>query len=307
MRRKSKRSRQRNTTAWLVAAGMAVLGLALAGWWLAAGGAAGNAGAEPISRLSTRDFHSLAFSPSDPDTIFFGHHGGLLVSRNGGRDWAPTALQNADAMALAAPPADSQILYAAGHDVFFKSIDGGASWQPVATNLPGTDIHGFAADPENANVVFAHVLGHGIFGSQDGGSTWTLLSADVPSSTFNLAVGENAQTLFGAAGQAGLLRSSDGGSTWASVASLPGAGAPEAGAIAVVYDRSSGKLLVTTLGAGAGLYSSMDGGATWQPLGLNGTFLAVAINPNDPDHLIAVDEQGRVYASHDGGLTWPEQ
>ena len=304
MSRRSKRARQANTAMWLIAGGLVVLGLALAGWWLAGRGAATNANSQPISRLSTADIHSLAFSLTDPNTVFFGHHGGLLVSRNGGRDWAPTALQNADAMALAVPAADPQIMYAAGHNVFFKSTDGGASWQPVSTDLSSTDIHGFAADPDDANRVYAHVVGHGIYGSQDGGSTWTRLSADVPPSTFNLVVGEDAQILFAAAGQAGLLRSADGGSTWDPVPSLPGAGVPEAGAIAVVHDRRSGALLVATLGAGAGLYVSGDGGATWQSLGLNGTFLAVAINPNQPDHIVAVDEQGRVFASLDGGQTW---
>lgn len=306
MGRRRKRARQRNTTRRLIAGGLAVLGLVLAGWWLAGRGAGTNPNARPISRLSTGDFHSLVFSPSDPNTVFFGHHGGLLVSRNGGRDWAPTALQNADAMALAAPAANPQVMYAAGHGVLVKSTDGGASWQPVVTGLPGTDIHGFAADPDDANRVYAHVVGQGLYGSQDGGNTWSQLSAAVPPSTFNLAVGANAQTLFVAAGQAGLLRTVDGGAAWEPVTSLPGTGTPDGGALTVVHDRGSGKLLVSTVGADAGLYLSGDGGATWQPLGLNGTFVAVAINPNDPNGLIAVDDQGRVYASPDGGLTWPD-
>lgn len=305
MSRKRKPTPQRQAVPRLMAGGVILLIAALGAWWMAARGASGETTTQPISHLSTRDFHALAFSPSDPNTVFFGHHGGLLVSRDGGRTWAPTTLQNADAMALALPLADAQVMYAAGHDVFFKSTDAGTTWQPVAANLPGTDIHGFAADPDDANSVYAYIVGYGIFGSRDGGSTWTLLSAGVPPSTFNLAVGPSAQSLFAAAGQSGLLRSLDGGTTWSPVASLPGAGAPAAGAIAVVYDRNSGKLVVSTLGAGAGLYGSSDAGATWTSLGLNGTFLAVAIDSRDPSHLITVDERGRVYTSRDGGETWP--
>ena len=33
--------------------------------------------------------------------------------------------------------------------------------------------------------------------------------------------------------------------------------------------------------------------------------LAVAVSPLEPNHLIAVDEKGQVYASRDGGRTWP--
>lgn len=32
--------------------------------------------------------------------------------------------------------------------------------------------------------------------------------------------------------------------------------------------------------------------------------MAVASSPADPNRLVAVDDQGWVYASHDGGATW---
>lgn len=261
-----------------------------------------NSDVRTISHLSTRDFHSLAFSLTEPETVFFGHHEGLLVSHNGGKDWSHTTLSNADAMALAIPLSDPQIMYAAGHDVFFKSIDAGQTWESVRTNLPGTDIHGFTVDPENPSHVYAHIVGFGIFGSQDGGSTWTLLSDAVPSSTFNLAIGKDSQTLYAAAGEAGLLRSSDGGQTWARVSEVP-----DDGAIAVVYSPASGRLYVSTLGNEAGLYVSDDNGQSWKSAGLNGTLLAVAVSPLDPNHIIVVNDQGEVFASRDGGLSWSDK
>lgn len=254
----------------------------------------------PISQLETNDFHSLAFSPTDPETIFFGHHGGLMVSQNGGEDWDTTSLTQADAMALALPASDPEIMYAAGHDVFLKSVNGGSTWETVSTNLPGSDIHGFAADPGNADHLFAHVVGYGIFGSIDGGSTWSLVSDSAPPSTFNVSVGENSEAVYAAAGDAGLWQSRDGGQSWVKVDSLPADGA-----IAVTHDLARGKLYVTTLGSGAGPYVSSDDGKTWNPLGLRGVFLALAVSPLDPDHIIAVNDAGEVYASRDGGLTWP--
>ena len=255
-----------------------------------------------ISRLTTADFHSLAFSLTEPETVFFGHHQGLLVSHNGGKDWEPTTLKNADAMALALPASDPQIMYAAGHEVFFKSTDGGKSWKSVATNLPGLDIHGFTVDPENANLIYAHVVGFGIFGSQDGGRGWTLLSVSAPPLTYNLAVGENSKTLYAAAGDAGLWQSRDGGHTW-----NPVQNAPDKGAIAVTYVPANGRFYVSTLGDSQGLYVSDDNGQSWKSVGLSGLFLAIAVSPLDPDHILTINSHGEVFASRDGGLTWSDK
>ena len=261
-----------------------------------------NSSARSISRLTTTDFHSLAFSPTEPETIYFGHHYGLLVSHNGGKNWEPTTLENADAMSLALPSSDPHIMYAAGHNVFFKSTDSGKTWESVSTNLPGLDIHGFTVSSENANQVYAHVVGFGIFGSQDGGSTWTLLSANAPPSTYNLAIGENSETLYAAATQAGLWQSQDGGRTWTVVQNVP-----DNGAVAVAYVPSNGRFYISTAGNSAGLYVSDDNGQSWKSLGLNGTFLAIAISLLDTDHIITVNDQGEVYASRDGGVSWSDK
>jgi photosystem II stability/assembly factor-like uncharacterized protein len=299
-RREMARIKRQQHSRQLITGGIVLVAVAALAVLFFTGRTSEGASARAISRLTTSDFHSLAFSPIEPETIFFGHHGGLLVSFNGGRDWKPTTFTDADAMALAIPSSDPQIMYAAGHDVFFKSTDTGKTWESVETDLPGTDIHGFSVDPENANHVYAHVVGFGIFDSEDGGSHWTSLSDKVPSSTFNLAAGENSQTLYAAAGEAGLLQSTDGGNTWNKVS-----GAPDTGVIAVTFVPANNRLYVTTPGSAAGLYYSDDGGQTWNRSGLTGTLLAVTVSPLDPNHLVAVNERGEVFASRDGGLTWP--
>ena len=64
---------------------------------------------------------------------------------------------------------------------------------------------------------------------------------------------------------------------------------------------------MTTIGDLAGLYVSDDNGQDWKPLGLNGTFLAIAISSLDPNHIVAINDQGEVFASRDGGLTWSDK
>lgn len=302
MSRKNKQqARQRNLALGLIIGGIALVAIATA--WALVSSSSSSDGPRAISRLTAADFHSLAFSPTEPDTIFFGHHYGLMISRDGGRNWEPSSLQNADAMALAAPPAAPQIMYAAGHNVFFKSTDGGATWQAVATDLPGLDIHGFAADPQNADLVFAHVVGFvGLFRSQDGGATWTALPAPMPAATFNLITGATAQILYAAAGNAGLWRSLDNGESWAQLLGVPGSAV-----IALAYNPVNKRLFISAFGEEAGLYASNDEGNSWKALGLKANVMAVASSPHDPNRLIAVDERGWVYASNDGGATWPDR
>ena len=296
-----KKKQEKTQTRWLAVLGIGLV-LVAGLWTVLSNRQPENVSTRPISRLTTADFHSLAFSPTEPQTIFFGHHDGLLASRNGGKDWQPTTFSNADAMALAAPPSNPQIMYAAGHDVFYKSTDAGTTWRTVTTDLPGLDIHGLTVDPENADRVYAHVVGFGIFSSEDGGSKWTKLSDTVPPSAYNLAVGESSESLYVAAGQAGLWHSADGGRIWARVDQ-----SPDEGAVAVTYGRANGRLYVTTLGNSAGLYVSDDNGQSWKDTNLKGTLLAIAVSPLDPNHIVVVNDQGEVFASRDGGVTWSDK
>ena len=289
-------TRQNNPTLWFVVGGGVLVSM-VGVWFALSGPQISNGNTRAISQLHTRDFHSLVFSSSEPDTIFFGHHDGLLVSRNGGKDWQPTTLLSADAMALAAPLTNPHVMYAAGHNVFLKTTDDGQSWQSVATNLPGLDIHGFTANPENADELYAHVVGFGIFGTQDGGTTWTQLSTTAPPSTYNLSMGEHSQMLYAAAGKAGLWRSQDGGNTWAKVS-----GFPDEGAIAIAFVPADKRLLVA--GNVAGLYASNDGGKTWVSTGVNGRILAIAASPHDANRILAISNKGQVFASRDNGRTW---
>ena len=283
-----------------------ILGILLVGAVLAAllVVRAGRGAGQALATLETGDFHALAFSPTDPDVAFFGHHNGVLRTGDGGTTWTPLVDRRGfDAMNLVVSRADPRLLYLAGHDVFQTSTDGGVTWRPVAHNLPGTDIHGFAMDPDDAARLSALVVGHGAFTSGDGGRTWQPLVGQLPGDVMALAsAGGSPETLYAASMSADVLRSTDGGRSWAPAAN----GLDGRGVMALVVDPADHRTVYA--GGAGGLYTSADGGTSWTRSPFPGdNVAALAVSPARPGRVLAIavqGRQGRVYRSDDGGQSW---
>lgn len=262
----------------------------------------GASGPRPIATLPTQDFHALAWSPTDANTVFFGHHDGMLVSRDGGTTWQPGALKGIDAMSLAAAPSDATRMYAAGHGAFYRSDDGGSSWQPVAGPLQTADIHGFAVSPTDANRLYAFVAGEGLQMSSDGGTTWEPLQ-NAPTNMTALAAGPE-QTLFAGATQGVVYTSADAGRTWQQEnIGMMG------DVTSMVYDSASQSVFATAVMGGSNqgmLHRRPLSGGSWSMTALNGMDvpLVFAINPADAKNLLLINNRGEVYRSTDDGATW---
>lgn len=298
------RSTRRALWPWLALAALLAMAVIVPVSYLAAGSRGGSA----LAVLQTSDFHALAFSPDDPNVVFFGHHNGVMRSDDGGRTWKPLVdRRNLDAMGLAVDRANPRRIYLAGHDLFQVSTDGGASWQPVAHNLPGTDIHGFAMSPDDPSRLYAFVVGSGVVESADGGRTWQRLGGQVPGDVMGLAAaGGNPETLYGASMRAGVLKSGDGGKTW--TPSNSGLGSTNVMALAV--DPADRRIVYA--GTEDGLYRSDDAGASWRKLAFPGkNAVALALSLSNPKTILAIEvagrSEGRVYRSEDGGSTWGER
>lgn len=278
---------------WIIVAVVALGAVAAFAWWFASSATDSRA----LATLNTRDYHSLAFHPNNPDVLYFGHHGGIMQSSDGGKSWIPLASLQQDAMSIAIQRSDPNLITIAGHDVLSQSNDGGKTWRPLTTNLPGTDIHAFTVNPTNANEFYAFVAGFGLFKSEDGGVMWSSLSQVVPSSTTSLSIrAEAPHTVFLGSAQQGLFKSSDGGVTWTAV---PSNTFQSAIALAL-NDRD--ELFVATE---QGVFKSADSGATWTRLNVDtGVALAVAISSSNPQRLVVVNDKGQVFRSEDGGATW---
>ncbi len=283
------RGRRRGPWAILIAGGLLAVALAalLVGrpW-------ADEGDAVSWSTLGTADVHSLAFDPGDASRLYFGHHGGLLESRDGGRSWQATTLSGADAMNVGAAEQRMQI---AGHEVYLESTDGGASWQTVPNDLPGLDLHAFAIDPGDPDHAWAFAAGFGLFETTDAGRHFTLRQSG--NWGYLAAYREGDAAVLIAVGDQGLARSRDGGASWEP---LTYPGAPLAGGLAAAADGTA-----LYAGTSAGLRRSTDGGASWQTTAFTGVALAVALAPGDPLAVAIVDEATRFYRSADRGATWP--
>jgi photosystem II stability/assembly factor-like uncharacterized protein len=246
----------------------------------------------PWARLGTEDVHSLAFAPGSTERLYFGHHGGILESQDGGRTWARLPV-TADAMGMR-PAADGSIVIA-GHEVFVGSADGGRTWAPIQSDLPNIDIHAFARDPLDPRRMWAYLAEGGVYESADGGTRWTkVYDGHIPIMAATVAGGS--VVLVGIEPFSGFARSADGGRTWSPVSQ------PEAFPTYGIAATTDGR--VVALGVSEGLLRSDDGGATWTTIELPDPAFAIAL-ADDERTIAVVTGSTDFFRSGDGGRTWP--
>ena len=248
---------------------------------------------EPVSwtRFSTQDVHSLAFLDGDPEQILFGHHGGLLVSSDGGRTWAALPMRE-DAMSTSTATDGSIVI--GGHDVFSVSRDRGATWAPIDTDLPSLDIHGFTRDPTDPARMWAYLAIGGLWESFDFGTHWTRVRAD--NVLYPLAVRDGTATRLMGVDSSGLVASNDGGATWTNLAM------PETYPMTALTGTPDGRVLLA--GSTDGLFRSDNGGRSWRKTAYQGSVFALAMT-DDAATIAVVSRETDFYRADDGGVTWP--
>lgn len=157
------------------------------------------------------DFHAMDISKADP-AVIYGTHGGLQVSRDGGKTWALQGPLPAQTFDLAASAVDVDTVYAATRGGLMRSLDAGETWQPAhLVTSPASMVH-TTAD----GTAYAFIVGIGLIATKEPALAWKRLSNDFGRHVLlHLDVApDDPKRLYGVAETGGVVTSGDGGRTW---------------------------------------------------------------------------------------------
>ncbi len=262
---------------------------------------------------------------------------GIYKSIDAGKTWTHLGLRDGQQIPqISIDPRDPNRLFVAvlGHPYgpneergIFRSTDGGRSFEKVLykdENTGGSDVK---IDQANPMIVFAALwearegpwengefsgLGGGLFKSSDGGTTWRRLTKGLPPEGVvqaDVAIApSNPARLYASVATlrtTGIYRSDDSGETWSRAtadarpaARIGGGDLP----VLAVDPRDPGTVYSATIVT----WKSTDAGKTWT--GIRGApggddYQRIWINPNNPDILLNVSDQGAIITVN-GGETW---
>jgi photosystem II stability/assembly factor-like uncharacterized protein len=326
-RRRARRRRIRNGTAFAVAVAAGVAGLfgfhgggagSIGTASLAGGsGAAGQAG-KPAPSLAPvpagNGAQAFAFDPRRPNVVYMAvaHSvGGVFVYRttDGGRHWQLTGARGtgwiSDVLTLSADPTHPGTLYAGTDTAVYKTVDGGRSWHPFNQGLFPPFVQGSCRPKHGAIPYCANAFG------TPGTTRWNFNDGWVK----DVAVDPSDRSVVYSA--AGAVRKSiDGGRTWKTVLlPYPARLLHEVTRLAIAPTRPQSIYAIAHdfyFGRHTAIYKSTDAGKTWHATGGSSNLPgspcgdvcdALVVDPGNPQTLYA-EVGGAVFATTDGGAIW---
>jgi photosystem II stability/assembly factor-like uncharacterized protein len=262
---------------------------------------------------------------------------GIYKSTDAGKTWSHVWINNDQQIPrIAIDPKNPDRAYVAvlGHPYgpnpdrgILRTTDGGRTWRKVLYTNETTGGADVVVDPTNADIVYASLWEHqygpwenasfagtgsGLFKSTDGGANWKPLTKGLPGAAdglgrIGIAVAQsNPNVLYinvGATRGLGMYRSNDAGESWTVVSTINNVvgKADDMGSVAI--DPKNPEIVYSP---NTVAWKSTDGGRTWAAhRGAPGgdDYQRYWINPNNPDIMILVADQGTVITVN-GGETW---
>jgi photosystem II stability/assembly factor-like uncharacterized protein len=261
---------------------------------------------------------------------------GISKSTDAGKTWTHLGLRNGQQIPqIAVDPRNPNRLYVAvlGHPYgpneergIFRSTDGGQTFQKVLYKDENTGASDVEIDPAHPDTLYAALwearqgpwensawsgTNGGIFKSTDGGANWRQLTKGLPEGVIqaSLAIAPSRPNRIYASvatsGGTAIYRSEDSGESWLRTTNDPRpAGRIGGGDLPVpAVDPKNPDIIYS---ASVVTWKSTDAGATWT--GIRGApggddYQKIWINPNNPDILLIVGDQGAIVTVN-GGQSW---
>lgn len=191
----------------------------------------------------------LVWHPTHSDTIYGGWKG-FYRSNNGGTTWNLLGAETAEMNCIAIAPSNTQYLYASNAASFRRSKDGGVTWEtPDAPNSLPANIASIAVSPLNPEKIWVATTAAGanVWVSTNAGTTWTDISAGLPTiAASSIVVDNNAAEDLYLGMNIGVYTRSNVNTTWTQQAT----GLPLVSVREVEIQKISNKLFVATYGRG---------------------------------------------------------
>ncbi|WP_162899968.1 sialidase family protein [Halomonas sp. JS92-SW72] len=245
--------------------------------------------------------HGVAFDRTDSQRIQLATHHGFHIVGADGRARQVSG-ETHDFMGFSPHPKEADTLFASGHPAHggnlgvMVSTDGGGSWEQRSAGADGpVDFHQLTVSEADPDVLYGAYRGQ-LQISLDGGHQWQL-QAPAPEGLIGLAASSRYPDQLYAATQAGLLMSPDGGQRWRQIH-------PERYPVSLV-EVNGGELYVFMLGIG--LLRAEEASRDWEVVkGEWGEryLMHLAVDPNDPQRLVAADDLNQLLISDNGGRDW---
>ena len=232
------------------------------------------------------------------------------------------------------------------YGIIYKTTNDGANWTPVYSTTAISEFTSLAVDPNTLPATLYTGTGkqkpYTVYRGADDGTGWSQLisqagehlALDLPNNTFYASRGDqvyvsdlsgtsswtigspldqilslaidltsNPRILYAGLYQQGVAKSSNGGATW--VSKNTGIQAPIAARSIAVDPQNPNKLFAAADYQGG--YRSADGGATWIPLSDVPYLESFAVNPGNPNIILAggsTNHSSSILRSTNGGLNW---